>query len=295
VTLPLNKSCAPEQTATGEQQSRPDPEMARAVLATVEDLRNPQLVRFLSGGPASHSWLVQDGDQQFVLRLDRAAAARLRLDRRAELNVLEVVGRAGIGPQVIWADADAGILLTSYLTGRPWRTSDVRNANCLNQVALTLKQLFSLPFAGTVLNPASAATSYADTIGTEVARASAQTASQIIRDLQASPHEQSLCHNDLIHSNIIGTAPVQLIDWEYAALGDPLFDMAVITRQHAVPLPVATELLRCLWPDPGAELLARFEAWCEAYELLANLWYQAVGLPRPVPTSAIGLKNSDAG
>ena len=37
-----------------------------------------------------------------------------------------------------------------------------------------------------------------------------------------------IVHGDLSHANVIGTGPPRLIDWEYAAVGDPLADLACL-------------------------------------------------------------------
>ena len=58
----------------------------------------------MAGGPASDSWLGEKGGVQMVVRIDTPYAAKLGLDRQAELKVLELVSSAGIGPDIIWAD-----------------------------------------------------------------------------------------------------------------------------------------------------------------------------------------------
>ena len=50
--------------------------------------------------------------------------------------------------------------------------------------------------------------------------------------LLAEIRRPALCHNDLVHSNIIDGDPVRLIDWEYSAVGDPYFDLAIVVRHH---------------------------------------------------------------
>ena len=42
----------------------------------------------------------------------------------------------------------------------------------------------------------------------------------------------SLCHNDVHHLNIVDGASLRLIDWEYAGVGEPLFDLASLCVYH---------------------------------------------------------------
>ena len=76
--------------------------------------------------------------------------------------------------------------------------------------------------------------------------------------------------------NIIGCGPVRLIDWEYAAVGDPLFDLAVVVRHHQLPAPIAGGFLRAYMGTPDRVTSERFEAFCQLYDLLSELWYLAV-------------------
>ena len=52
-----------------------------------------------------------------------------------------------------------------------------------------------------------------------------------------------LCHNDVHHLNIVGSAPVRLIDWEYAGVGEPLFDLASVCVYHRYRKPQRERLL----------------------------------------------------
>ena len=54
---------------------------------------------------------------------------------------------------------------------------------------------------------------------------------------------KALVHNDLHHSNLIGTERLYLLDWEYAAVTDPLFDLACVLAYYPQATPHADALL----------------------------------------------------
>jgi len=240
-------------------------------------LEGARVHRRLAGGLASNSWLVEDRGDAMVVRVDTPLARKLNLDRVAELGVLETVSAAGIGPDVVWADPIAGLLVTRYIPETVWREKDVQDAPRLRNLTATLQRLHGLPAAGPVFDPAQAARTYALGIGTRAALELADEAVALASQLLEPEHRRALCHNDLVHMNIVGSNPVRLIDWEYAAVGDPLFDLAVVVRHHRLPATVAAEFLRSYHAGGiDAPLTERFHAFCHLYEMLAKLWYAAV-------------------
>lgn len=246
------------------------------VIASIPVLSRPNVLRALAGGPLSDSWLVEDRGRRLVLRIDRPLARTLSLNRVAELAVLDAVAPAGLGPQAVWAEPSAGLLLTAYIAGDTWSLAHVQQPACLLQLAKTLRSVYALPTEGVVaFDPGMAAGNYARAIGTAAARKLAAQTSRLSQQLFAHEHAPVLCHNDLAHTNLVGFKPVRLIDWEYAAIGDPLFDLAVLVRYHALAENVARDFVRATLGALNRQRQERFSAYCELYDLLARLWYQA--------------------
>ena len=255
--------------------SDPTPDQ-KILLDGIELLRGADILEQLAGGPVSDSWLMTAGKEQFVARLDKPFARLLALDRRAELEVLRTVSAAGIGPQIIWADPDKGVLVTSYIPGNAWGPEDVHDPVRLGRLALTLRQLHSLPPRGPVFAPGKIALAYARETGTNNASRIAEQAIKLAEKLLSETRRPALCHNDLVHSNIIGSETVRLIDWEYSAVGDPYFDLATVVRHHQLHADRVENFLSAYFETPGKEHFSRLEAFCRLYDLLAALWYLSV-------------------
>ena len=258
------------------EQPAPAGRSVPEVLASIPVLSGPKVLHALAGGPLSDSWLIEDAGRRLVLRIDQPLARALSLNRLAELAVLDTVAPAGLGPAAVWAQPSAGLLLTSYIAGDTWRLAHVRQPACLLQLANTLRSVYALPTAGLVaFDPGLAACNYARVVGTTAARQLAEQASRLGRQLFAQQHDPVLCHNDLAHTNLVGFRPVRLIDWEYAAIGDPLFDLAVLVRYHTLAENVAMDFVRATLGTLNRQTQERFSAQCELYDLLAGLWYRA--------------------
>jgi len=252
----------------------------KTLLDGVEPLRGAKILANLAGGPSSDSWLIAAGDKRFVARFDKPLARLLNLDRRAELDVLQIVSSAGIGPEVIWAEPENGILVTSYIPGDAWGPGDIRDPLKLRVLASTLRKLHSLPPRGPAFAPEKVALVYATAAGTGSAKQIADQVAALAEELRAKTGHAALCHNDLVHTNIIGSGTdggaVKLIDWEYAAVGNPLFDLAVVVRHHRLDTELAEVFLDAYFQTAGRDHLARIEAFCRLYDLLAALWYLSV-------------------
>ena len=52
------------------------------------------------------------------------------------------------------------------------------------------------------------------------------------RALKKNPFTPKLCHNDLLNANFLDDGKIRILDWEYAGMGDPLFDLANFSVHH---------------------------------------------------------------
>jgi thiamine kinase len=176
---------------------------------------------------------------------------------------------------VIWANPAEGVLVTRYLPGPAWTEIDIHDTQNLQSLAALLRRLHDLPAQGQEFDPSAAANNYARIIDTQESASLASKTNKLAAELHAEQFQSSLCHNDLVHMNIVGMDPVRLIDWEYAALGDPLFDLAVVVRHHNLCASVAAGFLQAWLPAHGKSTAERFQAFCLLYDMLSELWYQA--------------------
>jgi len=156
------------------------------------------------------------------------------------------------------------------------RGMDVRRRVGLGKLAVTLRQLHALPPCGPAFAPGDIALAYAREIGTQSALQLAQQATRLAEKLLSETRYPALCHNDLVHSNIIDGETVRLIDWEYSAVGDPYFDLAIVVRHHDLEAERIENFLGAYFGTPGNEHFSRLEAFCRLYDQLAALWYLSV-------------------
>lgn len=250
-------------------------------LAEVAVIPTPEIGAMLAATPVSTTYRVTVDGRQAVLRVDGPGAAQLGLDRAAEVAVLGAVAAAGLGPACLASDLAAGTLLTTWLPGRPLTGADLRDPAHLVRAADLLSGLHALPATGPVLDLPVAVDRYARLAGAGAAEL-AEATRAALRDCRADGRETTcLCHNDPTPGNFIAgeDGRLWLIDWEYAALGDPAFDLAGLAEGAALDRAADDVLLAAYFRRPAtAPERGLHRRWRRLAGLLAALWSAALGI-----------------
>jgi len=245
------------------------------LVAGIPELSGVERYELLNRGMVNETWRLFDGARSFVLRRDTSMVATLGLDRKAEIEVLKTVAEAGLGPTLIWTDLDAGLLLTEYIEGCSWSEAELSNNQNLLRASKLLYQLHHVSLASKSLKPkdlSECAWRYAHQLAISEAEQFAIEVSRLADEWCADHSRHVLCHNDLICTNIIATGQgddLMLIDWEYAGLGEPYFDLAVFIRHHSLSDVVAKVFL-----DGYSSTIdeQRLDACMAMYDRLLVLW-----------------------
>jgi len=262
---------------TAPSESR---DFAAGVVAAVPGLSGARVIRRLAAGPTNITWLVEDERSRWVLRLDRPAIAELGLSRGSEGAVCVQAAAAGITPVYHLFDASAGIYLRRFVPGRALSAEDLSDPRLLERLAAILRKLHGLPPAGEPFDPVAAVGRYAAQLGTRKAAALAERAVATLQTVPSGAGRLAMCHNDLVAENIIETSGgrLMLIDWEYAGVGDPFFDLAVVIRHHGLGEPLARGFLEAyLQRTATADQHERLTRLCAFYGCLLELWTMRVG------------------
>jgi len=179
-------------------------------------------VEALGGGLTNHNFKVSVDGEALVLRIGGKDTALLGIDREHEHEAARMAARLGIGPEVV--RFEDGVLVTRFVDGEVGR-ADPRTVGTL------LRRLHDAPaIAGRfdsfrVVEAYAAAVSERGRSLPDAFGRAHELAGQIEALRRGAP--SVTCHNDLLAANFIDDGErVWVVDWEYAGMGDPFFDLA---------------------------------------------------------------------
>jgi thiamine kinase-like enzyme len=178
----------------------------------------------LGGGITNRNFKVVAGGETYVLRIGGEDTDQLGIDRDVEHDASLAAAELGIGPEVVAYVEPEGYLVTRYVEGEVGRAE-------LGEVAPLLRRFHQgRPIAGrfdsfrVVEDYADLARRYGVAIPAAYAAAK-ETADRIAA--RRGRVELRPCHDDLLAANFIHDGErVWIVDWEYAGMGDPAFDLA---------------------------------------------------------------------
>ena len=181
-------------------------------------------VEVLGGGITNRNFKVRAGGDAFVVRIGGKDTELLGIDRTVEHGASLAAAGLGIGPEVVAFVEPEGYLVTRFVEGE---VGDVSVANA----APLLRRLHAGPaipgrFDSFRVVEAYAATARGHGVSLPSAYDEAKaTADRIER--RRGLVEPRPCHNDLLAANFIRDGGrLWIVDWEYAGMGDPAFDLA---------------------------------------------------------------------
>jgi thiamine kinase-like enzyme len=191
----------------------------------------------LGGGITNHNVKVTRRDGVYVLRVAGRDTDLLGIDRDVELAATRAAERLGVGPDVVDFVEPEGWLVTRFIEGAIPPPERLREPAQLRRVAAALRAFHRGPPIPGRFHALEVVEAYRDTAlargGTlPDAFAAAHGLARRIADRRADQAPRP-CHNDLLNANFIDDGRrLVIVDWEYAGMGDPFFDLANFSINH---------------------------------------------------------------
>jgi thiamine kinase-like enzyme len=197
----------------------------------------------LTGGITNRNFRVDAAgtDERWVIRLAGNDTHLLGISREVEHAATVMAAGVGVGPEVTAFIRPEGYLVTRFIVGSPVSDEAVHRPEMLRRVADSLRRIHDGPAIPGLFVPLRIVEAYRALalargvpIPPEYGLAAA-IGRRIEGALLANPIELRPCHNDLLNANFIddGTR-IRIIDWEYAGMGDPFFDLGNFSINHGL-------------------------------------------------------------
>jgi len=191
----------------------------------------------LGGGITNRNFKVECDGRFYVLRIGGRDTHLLGIDRQAEYSAASVAAELGVGPEVVAFLEPEGYLVTRFVEGVPVPPEEISRPEVLREAAGLVRCVHEGPPFPARFDSFRVVEAYrasAVTHGVEVP-AGYDEAKAVADKVEAAlgPRSERPCHNDLLNANFIrGPAGIQIVDWEYAGMGDRFFDLANFAVNH---------------------------------------------------------------
>jgi len=213
-------------------------------------------LRPLSGGITNRNFVVEAAGttDRWVIRLAGNDTHLLGISREVEHAATVAAAGIGVGPEVTAFIRPEGYLVTRFIVGSAVSDEAVHRPETLRRVADSLRRIHDGPAIPGLFVPFRIVEAYralaaARGVPIPAEYGLAQAAARRIElAFLANPVELRPCHNDLLNANFIDDGNrIRIVDWEYAGMGDPFFDLGNFSINHE------------LTPDEDAILLAAYD------------------------------------
>ena len=183
----------------------------------------------LGGGITNDNFKVEVGGEAFVLRISGKDTELLGIDRGHEYAASLVAAELGVGPGVVgFVD---GCLVTRFVGGQAAARVPPAEAGRLLRA---IHEGSAIPSRFDSFRVVEDYRALAGERGVPIPSAdeeASRRAAEIERRRGGAPLRT--CHNDLLPANFIDDGSrLWLVDWEYAGMGDPFFDLGNFAANH---------------------------------------------------------------
>ncbi len=205
---------------------------------------------FLAGGITNQNYRVDADGHSSVLRLTGANTDLLGIDRQTEQAATRAAAALGIGPEVEYFIEPEGCLVTRFIRGRPIPPAAMRSTEVIRLVAGVLRRFHGSGSIPGYFSPFRVVEAYqrlalerdrARDVGERQASPFPANFDHLLAQMRAVERAMQVapslcpCHNDLLNENFLiedDTGRIRILDWEYAGMGDPHFDLGNLAAQH---------------------------------------------------------------
>src|SRR4051794_2561476 len=213
----------------------------------------------LTGGITNRNFRVDAAgtDQRWVIRLAGNDTHLLGISREVEHAATVAAAGVGVGPEVTAFIRPEGYLVTRFIEGSPVPDEVVHRPETIDRVAWSLQRIHEGPAIPGLFVPLRIVEAYR---ALALARSvpippEYELAAAIGRRIElaclANPVELRPCHNDLLNANFIDDGErIRIVDWEYAGMGDPFFDLGNFSINHELS-PDEDQLLLTAYDGPA--------------------------------------------
>lgn len=257
----------------------------RPVLSTIDFFKNfdqDEMIIERLGGLTNMNYKITDKHDQYVLRIPGEGTQQY-INRANEKHNAHIAARAGINAPIVFFDSSTGVMVTRFLEqgetmtpekfrnkpGAPTRAGQAfrRIHNCGENFQFHFELFHMIDGYLEVLNNKRA--HLPDEYDDAVAEARA-----IQEALEKHPAQLKPCHCDPLTENFIDDGErMWILDWEYAGMNDPLWDLGDLSIEAGFDQEHDVEAMQAYVDGEISDaLFGRMVIYKAMCDLLWTLW-----------------------
>src|SRR6476659_299543 len=233
----------------------------------------------LEGGITNRNFVVTRDDERFVLRVPGKDTGLLGIDRANEARAASLAADAGVGPPVVAFLPESGCFVARFVDGAHIPTGDLRRDDVLGSVVRSLRAFHACPPIPSSFNVFRVVETYAETAATRGVQPppaydeAHALAGRIEGAFAQNPSPLTTCHNDLLNANFLREGDhTWIVDYEYAGMGDPFFDLGNLSINNGLDDDAQALLLRTYFGEVRDVHRARLALMRIVSDLREAMW-----------------------
>lgn len=227
----------------------------------------------LSKSALSEVFLCSFNKLDAVIRLDFLCAGRLAVDRENEFALLKSIQYLDLAPKALYVDPSNGILIWEYVLGAEIIFDSADTKQSIGSLGKCLRTIHSIDIPENLTDIFSNSMSLYHELLRDTADAYLfKKASNLYNELLNDDVSKVLSHNDLHKKNILWNDAFYFLDWEYAGMNHPCFDIASLVRSFQLSKKEVHELSIGYSFNTKLFNQEKIKKWIEFIEYLDEVW-----------------------
>ncbi|MDA9610896.1 phosphotransferase [Gammaproteobacteria bacterium] len=232
-----------------------------------------KIIRPLKKGLISEIYLCNFNNIKSVIRLDLETPDWIKIQRDSEIRILDLNNNHKSEKNILYHDLEKGILIRRFIEGNKFNLNKINSDQQLELLGKAVKEIHKTNYEKDAVNNFSNAINrYKEILKYKIQKDPIlEIGFEKYQDLNHESDPKVFSHNDLTQENIIWDHEYVFIDWEYAGLNNPLFDIASIISSFSLN----DQQINSLWRGYGKKSEVDMEIlrkWVEFTYFCDYIW-----------------------
>ena len=180
----------------------------------------------LKDGPATQVFTGVFEGIKAVIRFDLPVSQTLGLDRYSEIELLKFLEGSTFTPKILFAAPENGVLIWQYIPGETLDDTATKPREITSLMGTLLADLHQLKAPASQPVFSSFINHYRDLLSADMNHSIIHKGFSLFDSISKNQLPMVLSHNDINPGNLLIGEKIFIMDWEYASLNHPYFDLA---------------------------------------------------------------------